>query len=126
MPPAENPADREFVSELITPDAGTFDAAAMARGQPGLPAGFTWRGRHYAIRQVLEEWKQSEAEGHRPGGERYYRRHYFRLRTDGGEIMTIYAVRHVKRGQNPRKRWWLYSIEATQGPDEGPDDSVKE
>ncbi|MBN2562179.1 MAG: cytoplasmic protein [Phycisphaerae bacterium] len=104
----------EFVSEAITPDPGTFDAAAMARGQPGLPAGFTWRGRHYVIRELLESWKQTEAEGHRRGGERYYRKHYFRVWTDSGETMTIYAVRHVKPGENARRRWWLYSIDRGQ------------
>ncbi len=105
----------EFVSEAITPDAATFDASTMARGRPGLPTGFTWRGRHYQIRGVLAEWKHSEAEGHRPGGERYYRKHYFRVVTDSGEVMTIYAVRHTKQGENPRKRWWLYTIEQRDG-----------
>ena len=101
----------EFVSEPIKPDVGAFDVQAMARGQPGLPAGFTWRGRHYGITGLLESWKQSEAEGHRAGGERYYRKHFYRVLTDGGETMTIYAVRHCKPGENPRKRWWLYSID---------------
>jgi hypothetical protein len=101
----------EFISEPITPDKATADASAMARGQPGLPTGFTWRGRHYAIREVVQTWKQTEAEGHRPGGERYYRKHCFRIRTDSGETMTIYAVRHAKPGENPRRRWWLYTID---------------
>ena len=91
----------------------------MARGQPGLPTGFTWRGRHYAIREVLQTWKQTEAEGHRPGGERYYRKHCFRIRTDSGETMTIYAVRHAKPGENPRRRWWLYTIDHEISPDRG-------
>lgn len=100
----------EFVSEPVVPDAGTFDAAAMASGRPGLPAGFTWRDRHYAIVEVLEEWKVSEREFHRRG-EAYYRKHFWKVRTDSGEVMTLYAVRHLKRGQNPKKRWWLYSVE---------------
>lgn len=104
-------AEGEFVSESIVPDAGTFDASAMARGQPGLPAGFTWRGRHYTILRLLEAWKQSEPMGHRPGGERYYRKHFFRIRTDTAETMTLYCVRHMKPGENPRRRWWLYSID---------------
>ena len=115
MPPHPDnsppPQTGEFVSEPITPDAGTFQPEAMARGQPGLPSGFTWRGRHYAIRELLDEWKHSEAYNHTPGGDRYYRKHYFRVRVDRGERMTLYAVRHVKPGENQRKRWWLYSIE---------------
>jgi hypothetical protein len=106
MSPAE-----ELVSELIKPDRATGDAAAMARGQPGLPAGFTWRGRHYAVGGVLESWKQSEPCDHH-SGERYYRKHFYRIRMDSGEVWTVYALRHMKRGENPRHRWWLYAIEA--------------
>ncbi|MFQ5430308.1 MAG: DUF6504 family protein [Phycisphaerae bacterium] len=105
----------EFVSETVSPDRGTADASAMSRGLAGLPTGFTWRGRHYAIREVLQQWKQSEPEGHRPGAERYYRKHYFRVRVDSGETMTLYVVRHMKRGENPTRRWWLYSIDRTEG-----------
>lgn len=101
----------ELVSESITPDRTAFDSAAMARGEMGAPRGFTWRGRHYTVAAVLETRKQSEAWNHAPGGERYLRRHCFRIRVDSGEIMNIYGVRHVKRGESARKRWWLYSIE---------------
>ncbi|MEK6643896.1 MAG: DUF6504 family protein [Planctomycetota bacterium] len=102
-------AGEEFVSESITPDPGTADTTAMAGGRPGLPSGFTWRDHHYKIIEVLEDWKVSEAEDHR-GGERYYRKHFWRVRTDSGDVMTLYAVRHTKAGENPRKRWWLYTI----------------
>lgn len=104
-------ADVEFISESVKPDAGTADTAAMSRGMPGLPAGFTWRDRHYEIRELLSAWKHSESETHRPGGERYYRKHFFKIRVETGEVMTLYALRHVKRGENPRKRWWLHSID---------------
>lgn len=100
----------ELISEPIKPDAGTFDTAAMARGQPGLPTGFTWRDRHYRIAEVLEEWKHSEREYHRRG-EAYYRKHFWRIRTEGGEMMTLYALRQVKRGQSAKRRWWLYAVE---------------
>lgn len=100
----------EFVSEPVTPDPGTFDTGAMAAGQAGLPTGFTWRGRHYAVRQLLEDWKQSESSG-RTGGQRYYRKHYFRVRTADGATLTLYAVRQVKPGESGRRRWWLYTIE---------------
>jgi hypothetical protein len=84
-------AGEEFISEPIRPDAATFDARAMAAGQPGLPRGFTWRDRYYEITEVLEEWKVSEAEDH-AGGERYYRKHFWRVRVNSGELMTIYAL----------------------------------
>ena len=91
--------------------AGTHDASAMARGQAGLPTGFTWRERHYAIIETLSEWKASEAENH-AAGERYYRKHFWRVRVETGETMTLYALRQVKAGENPKRRWWLYTIES--------------
>ena len=39
----------EFISEAVRPVGGTFDAAGMARGEPGLPQRFVWRGREYAV-----------------------------------------------------------------------------
>jgi len=100
----------EFVSEPIEPDALTFDAAAMARGEPGLPRGFTWRGEHHEIVELLESWKHTESWDHSTG-DRYYRKHYYRVRTDRGDVMTLYALRHTKRGESRRKRWWLYAVE---------------
>lgn len=105
-------ADETFISEAILPDAATFDVVAMASGQAGLPTGFMWRDRHYTIVEVISQWKASEREFHRRG-EAYYRKHFWKLRVDSGEVMTIYAVRHVKRGESAKRRWWLYSIENT-------------
>lgn len=111
-PTSQTAADPgEFVSEPIQPDVGTFDARAMAQGRPGLPRGFTWRGRHHTIVELLDDWKCSESWNH-GAGERYYRKHYYRVRVDGGAVMTLYALRQIKRGANPRRRWWLYRVEA--------------
>lgn len=113
----EEPRQPEFVSECIRPDRAAGDAGAMSKGLGGLPAGFTWRDRHYRICVVLAEWKRSEAEGGRATGERYYRRHYFRVRVDTGQVMTLYFVRKVKSGERATARWWLYSIEPTDAGD---------
>jgi hypothetical protein len=102
-----------FISEPITPDAGTFAIRAMAAGLPGLPQGFTWRGQHYQIDECLETWKQSAPEGGRPGGERYLRRHYFRLRMDDRSVWTIYLVRTTPRSGSPKRRWFLYRMDAS-------------
>lgn len=107
------PPISEFVSEPIRPDAGTFDAVAMARGEPGLPAGFTWRGKHYAIVRQIEAWKESQPCDH-GSGERYYRKRCFRVRVDTGETMRLYALRHVRNGANPKARWWLFGIEQAE------------
>lgn len=101
----------EFVSELLMPLAGTFDAGAMATGVPGLPSGFAWHGQTYAIVDRLETWKQSGPEIGRLDGERYLRRHYFRLRMSDGSIWTVYFVRHTPRGGSAKSRWYLYKVE---------------
>lgn len=100
----------ELVSEPLTP-LGGFDTAAMATGVAGLPTGFAWRGVEYTVVQRLETWKQSGPEIGRLGGERYLRRHCFRVRMSDGTIWTVYCLRHTPRGGSPKRRWFLYSIE---------------
>lgn len=109
-----------FISEPIKPDRATADADAMARGLAGLPDGFTWRDRHYEITEVLDNWKKSEAEGGKANGERYYRKHYYRVRTACGAEMTIYFVRRVKLGESQKQRWWLYSMRPDDGVSANP------
>ncbi|NBB95250.1 MAG: hypothetical protein GVY16_05875 [Planctomycetes bacterium] len=105
-------AAAQFISEPIDPVAKTAEAAAMARGEPGLPQAFTWRGRRFTIDHTLKAWKQSQPEGRKKGNERYLRRHYWTVRTTTGEMMTLYCLRTARRGQH---RWFLYTI------DDGPD-----
>jgi hypothetical protein len=93
----------EFISEPITP-LGGFDTAAMASGLPGLPRGFTWRAQEYTVVAPLETWKVSAAEGGRPGGERYLRRHYSRLRMSDGAVWTVYFTRQAARGGGRARR----------------------
>jgi hypothetical protein len=102
----------EFVSEPITPHAGTFDAAAMATGVPGLPTGFAWRGESFTVVERLESWKFSAREGGRAGGELYLRRHCFRLRMSDGAIWTVYFVRQAPRGGSAKVRWFLQTRQA--------------
>lgn len=96
----------EFVSESIRPWSGTFDAAAMARAEPGLPKGFDWRGQPNEIVEMLERWKQSGASM----GELYLRRHYFRLRMADDSVWTVYCLRQSPRGGSGKRRWFLLEI----------------
>jgi hypothetical protein len=128
-------SEEQLVSEPSTPARGSFDAAAMGRGVPGLPARFTWRGRAFVVLDQLETWKTST-----PGkgcGELYLRRHWFRIRVAavaqgepetaaGAEsasgrlaVFTVYCLRQPPRGgaREARRRWWLYSVGADS--DEG-------
>ncbi|MGD8451869.1 MAG: DUF6504 family protein [Phycisphaerae bacterium] len=101
----------DFISEPLTAHPGTFDPQAMAAGLPGLPAGFDWRGESYEVLAELERWKQSGTEGGRPEGERYLRRHYYRLHMSDGTTWTVYFIRQTPRSGSPRQRWFLYSID---------------
>ena len=96
-----------FVSDAITPGDQSFTVTPMALGKPGLPRTFTWKGKSFAIREVLEEWKES-GECRHGSGERYLRKHWFRIRTEEGQEMKIYFERQKRPGG--KSRWRLYSI----------------
>ena len=102
-------AHEEFIGEPMTPVAGTGDAAAMARGEPGLPARFTWRGREYRIAGVIRTWK-STGPCRSGGGEVYLRRHWYEVRTDPPAVMTVYCDRQAKDRKHPKARWWVYTV----------------
>jgi hypothetical protein len=112
----------DLISELLTPLAGTFDTGRMARGEPGLPAAFVWRGRTVHVAEEIAAWKHSTREG--GVGELYLRRHYFKLRMGDGSMWTVYFVRQTPRSGDPRKRWFLYTIaDPFSAPQEDPHDA---
>ncbi len=99
-----------FICEAMTPVAGTGDATAMARGEPGLPKLFTWREQEYRIAGVIKQWKTS-GPCRSGGSEMYLRRHWYKVITDPPMIMTIYCDRQAKNRKRPKARWWIYTIE---------------
>ena len=99
-----------FVSEPIVPVRGTFDAAGMSRGEPGLPRQFRWRRKVFTVAQELERWRD-HGDCRNGSGERYVRRHIYRVRTEDGAILRVYFQRTVGRGAIGKARWWLHSIE---------------
>jgi hypothetical protein len=103
---------KTFVSEPIAPVAGTFDAAAMAQGEPGLPGKFCWRGKEFTVAQELERWRE-HGDCRNGSGERYVRKHGYRVRTDDGSVLRLYFQRSVGRGKlSAQARWWLHSMES--------------
>ena len=109
MPETPDSGPRRVVSvlEAVRPHPGSFDPAGMARGEPGLPKRFDWRGRTYEVAEVLSTAREVEnASGLE--NDAYVRRHAFRLRTTTGEVMTLAAVRGTGRGG---PRWTLRSLE---------------
>lgn len=104
-----NTSQEEFISEPIEPLAGTFDTAAMTRGEPGLPRRFKWRDREYAVADVVEAWKETGP--CRSGGpEMYLRKHWYRIITEDGREMTVYFERQPRSKRSNKVRWWLYTI----------------
>lgn len=99
-----------LVSEPLTPLAGTFDTSRMGRGEPGLPRGFTWHDETFLIEQELAAWKHSSREGG-GAGDLYLRRHYHKLRMSDGSVWVVYFVRQTPKSGDPRKRWFLYTVE---------------
>jgi len=114
------PPSEQFVSEAIRPIAGTFSTKAMARGEPGLPAGFVWRGQEFRIEAVIETWKSSgdcrsgvAAKRQGKPAERYLRRHWYRIQLPAGETWTIYFERQPRPTSSKtatKQRWFLYTI----------------
>ena len=100
----------EFVSEPITPVPGTADPRPMARGEAGLPSRFVWRGREYRVARILQAWKTSSREGGSATGELYLRKHWYKVATATGEVMTLYCDRQARSAKRPKARWWLYTM----------------
>jgi hypothetical protein len=119
----------EFVSEPLAPVEGAGLAAAAATGEPAVPDRFTWRGHEWELAGVLRKWKTSGPCRHR-SAERYLRRHYYQVRvarrdgeyvptdTDKASarpaeslVLTVYFERQPRRGQSPKARWYVYTID---------------
>jgi len=104
-----------FVSEPITVIDASFDPAGMAIGEPGLPQKFRWRKKEFAVAAVLDKWKEQGDCAH-GSGERYVRKHGYRIRTTDGNVFRLYFQRSFGRGRfTTKNRWWIHSMERT-GP----------
>ena len=101
-----------FVSEPIKPVRGAIDTRGMSRGEPGLPQRFLWREKEYEVAEMLEKWKEASPCTH-GSDERYVRKHWFRIRTTGGEEMRIYFERQARSARERKRRWWLHTVAAT-------------
>jgi len=100
-----------FISEPIVPVEASFDTSGMARGEPGLPQKFRWRKKEFVVAEVLERWKE-HGDCRHGSGERYVRKHGFRIRTTDSTVMTIFFQRSTGRGKiGARSRWWIQSVE---------------
>jgi phosphoribosylglycinamide formyltransferase-1 len=110
-----------FIGDPITPEDLSFSVSSMSMGKPGLPRTFSWKGRRFSVLEVLEEWKESGNCRH-GSGERYIRKHWFRVRATENLEMRIYFERQDRSSGG--SRWRLYSIRNTESGtvtcDDGP------
>jgi [ribosomal protein S5]-alanine N-acetyltransferase len=95
----------QFVSERVAPDAGAFDIAAMARGEPSVPKAFTWREHRYEVARTLASHRTMGEDR----GDSYVRRHYYDVQTIDDLQMSLYFERNPS-DRSKRKDWWLYTL----------------
>lgn len=109
MATEEKPVQEEFIAEAISPVPGALDTAGMTRGEPGLPRRFTWRGREYAVAEVLSRWKETGPCRH-GSPELYVRKHWFQVRTQDGSVMKLFFERQPRSAREKSRRWWLHTV----------------
>jgi phosphoribosylglycinamide formyltransferase-1 len=102
-----NAPKETFVGDSITPEVDAFSVSPMATGAPGLPGRFIWEAQSFSVLEVLEQWKETGS-CRNGSGERYVRKHWFRIRTTGDLEMKVYFERQARSSGG--SRWRLYSI----------------
>ena len=101
--------DERLISEPIAALLDTTADRETPIGEPILPGRFTWRGVEYDVASVLESWKELSPCEH-GSGERYVRKHWYRIRTTDGNEMKIYFERRARSSAQAKRRWWLFAI----------------
>lgn len=107
---ATDPGRESFIGESIAPRPGSFHTAPMATGGPGLPRIFTWRGADYEVAVVLQTWRTRDPGVGMDKHHLYVRKHWYKIRTKTGEVMTICFDHKPPGGRAKHKqRWFLFS-----------------
>ncbi len=77
----------------------------MARGEPGVPKAFSWRGERFEVARIVAT-KRAMGEDR---GDVYLRRHYYEVETTDALRMALYFERNPS-DRSKRKAWWLYTV----------------
>jgi hypothetical protein len=94
----------EFIGEKID--------VARAEGPSPRPLSFTWRGRHYDVAEVLQEWVDTGFGATPPHSRMWYNRHhrrYYIVLTSDGERFKMY----FDYADRAHYSWWLVSMDQT-------------
>ena len=113
MPNEEEQNCEQFISEPITPEAGSFSTELMARGLAALPGAFIWRHKRYEITNCIDHFKETSTESSSAQSDRYLRRQVFIVELDTGETAKLYVLRNASPSRSSKAKkqlWYLYSI----------------
>jgi hypothetical protein len=91
-----------FIGKAIAPE-GALDVAALAQGEPSLPAAFTFEGERLEVRDVRKTWRSTKDDR----GDTYVKKHWFEFETGDGRIAVVYFDRGARKNA---PRWWLYTL----------------
>jgi len=91
----------------MTPEPGSGSVDAMARGEPGLPHTFSWRGERFGVAMVIATGK---SRGEDRGGV-YMRKRRYDIETTSGLRMRVYFDRNPGKSGSQLSRWWVYWVE---------------
>jgi len=111
MGDSASPYSEKLISEAVE---AVFDGGAedrpVAAGEPVTPQALVWRGTRYPVLRVLSSGRDLGPCTH-GSGERYVRRHWYRIETTDGAVLRVYFERRPRIRGKAGRRWWLYSIE---------------
>ncbi len=98
-----------------------FNRPSVLEKEPDCPDGFVWRGDTYQVMETLSEWRDYSRRGRmaRNMSPRHLAtasrrgswgvgRHYFRVRTDTGQVFDLYFDRAPKSTDERKGQWFLY------------------
>jgi len=91
-----------FIGKPIAPE-GALDIAALAHGEPSLPAAFTYDGDRLEVRALLRTWRSTKDDR----GDTYLKKHWFEFETGDGRVAVVYFDRGARKNA---PRWWLYTL----------------
>ncbi len=110
--------ETRFISEPIEVD---WDQPPLLEKSPRCPDRFTWNGGAFAIRELLQEWQDTERRGRmarnmrpenlaraRLKGSWGVGRFFYRVRVDDGRIFDLYYDRAPDGTKNRKGSWMLY------------------
>jgi len=101
----------QLISAELKPVAGDVVPGSFVIGAPLLPSKFIWGDTEFSVAEIIETWKETSPCTH-GSGERYVRKHWFRIRTTTNEEMKIYFERKQRSPKDKKHRWWLYTLKS--------------